>query len=1159
MIPAEVLLKLLEEKDLVPPEVLAELRAQVARSLKGPKPLNAAMVARILVERGYLSRLLAQRLMLQVETEWAARNPRQKMEPLVLKPFEGSSEEAGEGAPLPEEPIELLPIEEESSRPPTHPRGEGAPQPPQEAATSVGMGSPPAETGLSPPAEAPGQDLWNELLLPPAPTPVSAPTVETWAIRTRRSPWESPLILFGGGAILLLLFVGILLLWSLNRRTGDELLAAADADYQAGAYTQAIHKYDKFLEDFPRHPQAGAARVRRGLAQVRQVFQSQSLLQVLESTKQILSEISPLTEFHAEADAELTALLPQLAENLARTALQKTDPQFVEGAREALSLCRRFIPQDKRPSAKLGEIETTLQLAERRISEKEELTRTLAHLERCVQSGELDEAYAARKKFLESFPQRQSIPELSALMRRVAEAEKARVKFLTPTPVAQKQPELLTRQTASFAVLKRDVAPVAEEQVLLVTDQSSVFALQAKTGRLLWQRRVGELTSPAFVQDAWPVVSGEGQSLVLVPDRTASAINGIDLRTGEIRERVFLSEPPRSWPLLAGKHAFVLGESGRISWFEVTRQGTLRELILPQKAAFLPIVKSGNWYILGEHSNLFEIDPSQSRCSKVWYLGHEPGQVSTPPALLADYMIVCMRGPGNQAQLRVVSLIAPDSEKSEDPYVQTLPLPATVETPLQTRGARVALITQSGHVMVYQLRGAPSQEPLGLLAEGQSPGKPSGADQFVPRWLIFRDDMLITADSAVAQFELQASAARLVPRWVACENTLAVGAPFIINSVVFHAYRRPQHGGLFVSALDASNGRSYWEVHLGDSPVGKIQQVGDGPFLVAITMGGHVVRWSTEEPSTFPTSVESLANSPPIVVPDSAARPLVCDPVPQVWALGYSGSSEMTVIDTRPETPKQQKLTFTRPIAGPLLAFADGFVIGLAQGTLTWFPADLSRSSSAVYQLPIEPGEDIHYSGAVVLSSDVLLVSDNRGHLLKLRLLKDPPQLVLESDRSLETPLISPLAKIGQTVVGVDVNDQLILLDEETLKPTVAVSLSAPCIWGPVSTNEMACLYTADGTLWWLTSAREVRCIALQHHLPVGEPLMMEGKLVLATATGELLVIDPAAEKIVHSLALKSRLATGANLIKDRLIVGTFDGRWLEIPHSLALAESSQK
>src|SRR3972149_4479236 len=64
MISPEEFVALLEEKDLVSPEVVAHLRRQIARP---GKPISAALIAKWLVDRGHLSRLLAQRLITQAE------------------------------------------------------------------------------------------------------------------------------------------------------------------------------------------------------------------------------------------------------------------------------------------------------------------------------------------------------------------------------------------------------------------------------------------------------------------------------------------------------------------------------------------------------------------------------------------------------------------------------------------------------------------------------------------------------------------------------------------------------------------------------------------------------------------------------------------------------------------------------------------------------------------------------------------------------------------------------------------------------------------------------------------------------------------------------------------------------------------------------------
>jgi hypothetical protein len=88
--------------------------------------------------------------------------------------------------------------------------------------------------------------------------------------RPRASQWDSPLLLVGGGVLIVLLFVGVGLLFYLLRGSGDELYELAENDYRDLAYSQAIAKYEKFLAGFPSHPKASEARVRKVLARLRQ-------------------------------------------------------------------------------------------------------------------------------------------------------------------------------------------------------------------------------------------------------------------------------------------------------------------------------------------------------------------------------------------------------------------------------------------------------------------------------------------------------------------------------------------------------------------------------------------------------------------------------------------------------------------------------------------------------------------------------------------------------------------------------------------------------------------------------------------------------------------------------------------------------------------------
>ena len=1161
MIPAEALFKVLEEKDLVPPEVLAELRAHVARSLKTPKPINAAMAARILVEQGYLSRLLAQRLMSQIEAEWAARNPRQKIEPLVLRPLEEAPLKNEEELSLADDVVELMPLEEEEPprKPPAAP-----PSPPRAVPLESAETTSQAPSGsIETPPSSPAEDLLSELLPSTSPTSATVPPVATWTSPRRKTPWESPLILFGGGGILLLLFAGVVLLWSLNRRSGDDLLAEADADYHAGSYTQAIHKYTQFLDNFPRHPQAGPAKVRRGLAQIRQAVQTQEGAAALSAIKEVLNQISPLPDFHAEADAELTAILPPLAENLARAALQKADPALVEKGQEALALCRRFIPQDKRPVAKLDEIATMLELARRRISQTEELTRTIGRLEELLAKGELDQTYEVRRRFLEDYPQARNSTELIRVMRRVAEAEKARVKLAEPSPVPNPPKQPPVEQTAVFAFLKKGEAPLPEDRIVTFSDQSSAFALQARTGKLLWQRRIGESVVSIGPSQTPCILEIDNRPAIVLPDRIHTCVACLELSTGNPLREIGLPEPPAQCALTDANRATVLGDSGRIYLVDLQEGKILRELTLPQKPAFLPVLADNpvRWYLVGEHSNLFVVDPDAGKCVDVWYLGHEPGQLCVPPVIAGEYLVLPMQKDGQTAQLRVLALSQqngkPEDTQASDAPIQEIPLPGKLLTPLQVQESRLSLITHDGRVQVYQLRAGDRQQPLVLLAEGKSPGGLQQSDEWVAPWVVLTGDSLFTADTSLAEFELQASAARLIPRWVACENTLAVAPPVIVDSTVFYAYRRPGRAGIFVTAVNAADGRSYWEVHLGDPGVTLTPLPSRPSQIAVITWSGHVAEWNLSGEGQSPKAVEALATTEMPLVPSPEVEPLTCSPFPGLWLITYPGTPDLLKIDARSDPPKQEPVRFTKAVAGPLVPLANGFTVGLEDGSLVWLPIDQENPQPVAYLGPTVPGKTTRYSGAVALENQTLVAADNRGHLIRLRLEGNPPDhFRLEREQSHRLPFVSPLARLDKLIVSSDAENNLVFFDVETLQPTATIPLSGECLWGPVTGDDLVYFMRADGTFFWLSDATSMGQVAMQNRIPAGIPIRRGQSLLVVTSAGDLITIDLNSKKIINTLRLEAPLSTGGTLLGNELWLGTLEGCWLRV--SLDLLRTSR-
>ncbi|RMF87571.1 MAG: hypothetical protein D6741_20400, partial [Planctomycetota bacterium] len=831
MISASDFLTLLEEKDLVPPEVIAELRKKVDEAAGGPKPLTAPMVARFLVDKGYLSRLLAQRLLDKASQE-STEEERKRPEPLPLSSsdsrvdisgIQSAEEEDVEEAPIeivdedeelgfadepPEaEPVESSPASPSAPTPSAQPtmQAPSTPTPPSPTAPVAGGGGAPMQPGVPgyPQAAPPGSPMGMPT---PGAVPPSMPGMgfpggfdagmdalqgPAPPAKKRRNVWESPLLLWGAGGVLLLLFAAIALVWILNRQGGDELLAAADDDYRSASYTQAIHKYDMFLERFPNHPEAGAARVRRGLAQLRQAVEGAPPDEALDLAQEVLPQIDDEDVFRAEAEGELTALLPKLSEKLAQRAYQKRDPDLVDAAEESLALLERYVPKEKRPQTRLADIQALLDGARREITKEDKRVEAIAEIKELLESGKSDEAYDVRRRLLKQYPSLASDKELQTVIAQVTEAEGKRVTFSEEAvgePV-RRDVENRLNQAALAAVVQQGEAAVPEGSRLFVAVSGSLFALDATDGSLKWTHRVGAKVAVNAVP-LLPVPLGHkpGDD-VLAVDWNAEAIERVSSADGSVRWYKVIGEPLDALPVVNGNEILVATRSGRIVVLDAETGESRGVWRLPQELTLGPVVDSRRrrWYQAAVHSNLFVIDPEAKACRQVVYLGHEMGTVRVPPLFVDPYLLV-FEETGEKTRLRVFNVENPDDENVPVVEVQQLTIDGVIRSPAIVFGSRVLAVTTGGDLLIYELRGGEPEEPVTFLASGkrQELGRQDGPGL---HYATYADGAVYLADSQLTKYEFQASARRLLPKWIAVERTTALGPPVVIGNTVFYSAR----------------------------------------------------------------------------------------------------------------------------------------------------------------------------------------------------------------------------------------------------------------------------------------------------------------------------------------------------------------------------------
>ena len=439
MATANIFLDLLARKDLLDPTLIDAMRTRVAQSLE---PVPAEKVASHLIEKGLLSQALADRLIQQAISE-AEKKVSIDGGPLLS----GSSvtEESELGlVPVDESELGLVPLDDKKSAPmPTaaplpqaKPLPTAAPLPqakPLPTAAPLPQAKPmPTAAPLPQAKPMPMAAPLPQAVPTAAPLPQNAPmpqampneigsfgTTMEAPSRTpiykgrkqrRENVWDSKFLMLGSGALILLVLLMSVLLWRIMSRSADEMLADADQDYRDGVYSQAISKYEDYLEAFPSDAHVGQARVRLALCKIRQASESGGdWAKALETASAEIQTMSGEEEFKTEARPELNGLLPDIAEGLVDEAYEKGDPDLAVATENALMLVERYVLPQDRPASRLNDIRAKLELTFHEISRSSRLEDTIEAMGEVidVNSSRFDpgEAYVLRSELLQEYPE----------------------------------------------------------------------------------------------------------------------------------------------------------------------------------------------------------------------------------------------------------------------------------------------------------------------------------------------------------------------------------------------------------------------------------------------------------------------------------------------------------------------------------------------------------------------------------------------------------------------------------------------------------------------------------------------------------------------------------------------------------------------------------
>lgn len=1058
--------------------------------------------------------------------------------PAAPKPTPPKPAPAAGLVPIAEAPLTPLPPQPEAGLIPFDPVPTGSPGL-VDPFGSGAMAGPMAGPMGGPPGAAPG----------PAVPPMK---------KVRAKTWDSPLMLLGGGTLVLLLFAGLILIYVLTRGNASEMFEAAESDYKAQSYVQAIAKYDKFLHNFPDDPNASLARVRRGLAELRSVVEgTRDLKEGLERAKAVIPTIENEERF-ADARPELAGILPDIGIGLAqqaKTAGKGPDAEnLVKLTAEALELIRNpaYIPSTLRASQqqRLDEIDRTLDEARFTIEQEKVLVEALSKIEASANAGQTSEAFEIRRGLLKNFPAVEADARLKEIVGKISGKEQALVQVVAAEAAAVADDHPVPADVRRVIVSHRRGAAAsgADGQTLFFLASGAVYGLDAPSGQVLWRRNVG------FETRYHPLaVGGDSAAGALLTDAARQEIVRVEARTGTMLWRLVVGERFAN-PVIAGNRILLTTETGQLWEIDAATGKSARRVKFPQTLSVEagPITALPTTYQVGGHSHVYALAADTLECREVFYLGHRAGTVAVPPVVALNHVFIAENAGPDYSLLHVLAANESGLGLRNPPEQEPIRMSGHVVSALVQAKNRVIAVTNLGEIRVVEVDPTNDKKPAKLVASlVKTSSKPQPSQTVVDGAQIW-----VGADRFVA-YDIQASRGQINRRWIRHERETFVSPMQKIGKTVFHARRRQGSPGITIAAASLDTGDPIWQTDLA-VPLTHVGFDAQRKQIVAVSGQGDLFRLTKE--SIDQGLLDKPIESAEVEGSASTYSFLTASPLAGGRMLLASDQDRGSLLVYDPSRMDDELLTSKADTNGAAVsalpeAFGGGALIPSEAGQVLLVDPVTGKSRALPFQPRLEPGFKVKWTRPVVYGTEQpeFVIADNRQKLYQVGL-KDQPNVHLGGlgEADLPDSLVAPLAATIQSAFAVTrgaEGDVVHSFGLPGLTKGQELPLKGRVTQGPWSIENLVFLATDQEGLVCISSDQQIRWSSPLTAAPLAGPPVVDGEsLLLTSRSGIVWRVGMADGMKGSSMNVGAPLTGSPTVLGTRLLIGGSDGALYALP-----------
>lgn len=1113
---------ILEQRQLVSASIVRQLREKTG---EGGRRITARSLLKYLVKKELLTRSQAKQLLETTLTvSPSAESSILGLIPLPEVPAEKSLKRPSKKPPQEEEIPTLVPVDASTKPSPSKEVRERTERE-EELASISGIVSASLDTSAEEASTAPSELRGKK----------------GKRKRGKENEFDSPLLLLGGGGLIVLVLAGVIIGYLLSREDADAILAEAAEYYDGGSYTQAINQYDRFVTNFPRHPEFSTANVRLGMAKIwKATGDAPPFSPALETTKQVLDEIEDEKEFES-AKRDLSSRLPAIAQGLAEQAEQASDPeeiaQLVAESKEALALCNntKFIPSTFRDDVVINEIMETLDRVERGQEQKAKLAEGLQNIQEAIDAQDTAQAYAIHKQLIEKNPGLLNDKSLAEKVREISAAEQGVVKFVAEDKAAETSPHP-SNMVAELTLAERRGPAASVEGRVAVRVDGAVYVLNANDGKLLWRQFEG------LAPNLSPVALPDGDLLVV--DARHNDLQRLEASTGKLIWRQSF-EGPILPPVIAGNRLLVTEQSGKLHVLETASGQCLGYVQFGQPLPVAPVVapRGKRIYVVGDQSSIYTLGSEDYTCLGVFFLGQESGSIAVPPVTVLNKVVVAENSGLETSYLHVLALTDDDRIGSSDTSRR---LDGLVTTPLLVEGRRLVALTTLGQVTVCEVGSGSGDDSLTQLATRDAESGPP-----IARFGLLHKGHVWSAGNQLNKLAVLPTGNRLPVRDIDHDYGGDIfDYPLqTVGSVLFHVRRPRRQAGAIVAAMETESGKALWETQLAVPLAGAPAVDPLGPRISAITASGAAYlldrQAMAQRVQDEAERLSSTTTLPPLSESADLGR----------GRLALSSSGANFILHFRPEAPRNP-LTAVRlpsPLSCPPVAWEGAFVAPTRVGQVYLYDGETAKQIGSPFQPPLAADGEYDWATPAVYGSgdsSQLVLSDGVAKIYLLRRADQPEQnLQAETEAKVgDSPLATRLAVAGETACAGTRGGELVRFSLPGLERQPPVELGAAVVWGPFGLGDRLLLTTAKDELLSVDTAGQIVWRQpLTHGQPCGQPLADgDGALVLWRQGGLSRIANDDGTESAH-LQLEQSTAAGPVAFGNRLILASSNGTLLVV------------